>query len=87
MVIYISSRCGKNAASVTGAQTSETGRLKKEKPNTCQSVGFVDCPLGGRKNGTNLTLKGELLLRSSRLTHVATELAESVGFDLADALG
>src|SRR3954451_21241174 len=38
---------------------TERERQKKKKPNTCQSVGFVGCPLGGRKNGIKLTLQRE----------------------------
>src|SRR5256885_11230764 len=51
-----SSRCGKNASSVAGRKGHRKGEAEKEKPNTCQSVGFVGCPLGGRKNGIKLTL-------------------------------
>lgn len=85
---YESSRCGKNAASVAGAKAGRKRGAKKKKPNTCQSVGFDDRPLGGRKNESELTLQREpLLLCSSRLSHVAPQLAQGVGFDLTDALG
>jgi hypothetical protein len=47
---YESSRCGENASNGAGQKAVRKVRGKKEKPNTCQSVGFVDRPLGGRKN-------------------------------------
>ena len=62
----------------------------KEKPNTCQRVGFVGCPRGTEiqsGEGSAAADAAATRLRGGRLAHVTAQLAQRVGFDLTDPLG